>query len=84
MPEVADDLVAEFLEAQKRPVHGCGICDLLPLMTDDQRTRLDAAMRHPVVNSAGIRGVLRDWGFTLDRKNPAKVVQNHRANHVGR
>ena len=84
MPEVADDLVSEFIEAQARPSTGCGMCDLMAKMTDEQRAKVEAALRHPKVNSTGILGVLADWGYSLDRAAPAKVVQNHRANHVGR
>jgi hypothetical protein len=81
---VSDADVSEFLEAQGGPVTSCAVCELLPRLTAEQQEKLAAAFAHPRVNSTGILGVLRDWGYTLDRAAPDKVVQNHRKNHVGR
>jgi len=68
----------EQVQAQRRPGYAGWWEKVLPQLTDEQRTALDAALRNPEIGHTTISTVLRRWGYDVSYQQ----VGHYRRRHV--
>lgn len=75
----ADDVdLSEFFEGV--PTSGrCTLCELIPKLSDDRRSKLELACSTERVSGARIYAVVnRQWGYGIG----IQTVRNHRKEHL--
>jgi len=65
-------------QAQRRPGYAGWWEKVLPLLTDEQRHALDAALANPEIGHTAISTVLRRWGHDVSYQQ----VGHYRRRHV--